>query len=58
MERCEKNNILSFYRFISDGKRLSKDKGDFATFDDAHYVVKITEAILESNKIKKWVKIK
>jgi predicted dehydrogenase len=55
---AEKNNILSFYRFISDGKRLSKDKGDFATFDDAHYVVKITEAILESNKIKKWVKIK
>lgn len=52
-----KNNILSFYKFISEGKQLGKDAHDFATFVEGHYIIKITEAILESNKTKRWVKM-
>ncbi len=54
---AQRNNIYSFYKFIADGKSLEKDKPDFATFDDAHYIIKIIEAILESNKERKWVKV-
>lgn len=55
---AERNNIYSFHKYILDGKKLGKDLCEFATFDDGHYIVKITEAILESSKTKKWVKVK
>jgi len=54
---AERNNIYSFYKYILDGKKLGKDFSDFATFDEAHYIIKLTEAILESNKTKKWIKM-
>jgi len=54
---AERNNIYSFYKYILDGKKLGKDPSDFATFDEAHYIVKLTEAILESNKTKRWIKL-
>lgn len=52
-----KNNIYSFYKFIIDGKSLDKDTPDFATFQDGHYLIKLTEAILKSNEIRQWVKV-
>lgn len=52
-----KNNIYSFYKFIVDGKEIGKDSCDFATFKEGHYILKLTEAILESNKDRKWVKL-
>lgn len=52
-----KNNIYSFYRYIADSKTISKDPCDFATFEDAHYLIKLTEAILKSNETHQWVKV-
>jgi len=54
---AERNNIYSFYKYILDGKKLGKDPSDFATFKEAHYIIKLTEAILESNKTKRWIKL-
>jgi predicted dehydrogenase len=53
-----RNNIYSFYKFIADGKVSGKDPHDFATFDDGHYIILLTEAILKSNESKSWVKVK
>jgi len=52
-----KGNICSFYKFIADGKSLRTDTPVFATFEQAAYTVKLTEAILESNSKKKWITI-
>jgi predicted dehydrogenase len=52
-----KNNVQSFYQFIKDGKNIGKDPCDFATFEEGHYLIKLTEAILKSNETKQWVKI-
>lgn len=49
-----KGNIRAFYRYIENGMQ-----GDhvFATLEDAAYIVKLTEAILESGKSGSWVKV-
>lgn len=52
-----KNNVYSFYKFIIDGKIMGKDACDFATFEEGHNLIKLTEAILESNKTRSWVKV-
>jgi predicted dehydrogenase len=52
-----KNNIYSFYKYISDGKIMGKDPCDFATFEDAAYIIKLTESILISNKTRQWVSV-
>ena len=52
-----KNLFASFYNFIREGKNLKKDKPDFPTFKDGHIENKIVDAILKSNKIKKWVNL-
>jgi predicted dehydrogenase len=52
-----RNNIFAFYQYINDGKRLGKDPCDFATFEEGHYLVKLTEAILYSAKSRQWVKL-
>ena len=54
---AERNNIYSFYKYITDSKKQGKDIPDFATFYDAHYIIKLTEAILESSKTKRWIKV-
>ncbi|CAH0344554.1 Gfo/Idh/MocA family oxidoreductase [Bacillus sp. CECT 9360] len=53
-----KNMMLNYYTFIRDGKDPKTDKGNFATFEDGHLSMCITDAILESNEQQKWVKIK
>jgi len=52
-----KGNIYSFYKYISDGKKLGTDTPDFATLEQAAYIVKLTEAILESNTKRQWIKL-
>lgn len=52
-----KNNVSSFYKFIVDGKKPGVDACDFATFEDGHYMLKLTEAILKSNESRQWVKV-
>lgn len=52
-----KNSIYSFYRYVADRKVRGKDPCDFATFEEALYIIKLTEAILESNKTRGWVRI-
>ncbi len=49
-----KGNMFAFYKYIADGMC-----GDvpFSTLEDAAYVVKLTEAIVDSSKQKKWIKI-
>jgi len=54
---AEKNNIQSFYKYIIDGKEMGKDHQDFASFEEASYILKVVEAILESDKEKKWKKV-
>lgn len=52
-----RNNVMAFYKFIADGKKLGVDTPDFATFDEGHYIIKLTEAIVESSKKRQWVKV-
>ena len=49
-----KGNIYAFYKYLAEEK-----KGDrvFSTLEDAAYVVKLTEKIIESSKLKKWINI-
>jgi predicted dehydrogenase len=50
-------NVYAFYKYVQDGKRLGVDAGDFATFQEGHYLVRLVEAILESNRTRSWVSI-
>ena len=52
-----KNNLQSFYTFIRDKKTPGVDPCDFATFEDGHYLMRITEAILESSRTKQWTDV-
>ena len=52
-----KNNIFAFYKFIGEGRVPGRDPADFATFADGHYIIRLTEAILESNEKRGWVRI-
>lgn len=52
-----KNNLQAFYSFLSDGKRLSDAPCDFATFEDGHYLMRVTEAILKSSRERRWVPV-
>lgn len=52
-----KNNIYSFYKYIRDGKVQGEDPCDFATFENASYIIKLTEAILKSNETRQWVRV-
>ncbi|MEV5027416.1 Gfo/Idh/MocA family protein [Paenibacillus sp. LPE1-1-1.1] len=53
-----KNMMLHFYSFIRDGKDPLKDQANFATFEQGHLSMCITDAILESHSTGKWVKVK
>ncbi|EIJ78112.1 oxidoreductase family, NAD-binding Rossmann fold protein [Bacillus methanolicus PB1] len=52
-----KNMMLQFYTFIRDGKDPLKDQTNFATFEDGHVSMSIIDAIVESHKQQKWVKV-
>lgn len=52
-----KNNIECFYKYLAEGKRLQTDSPNFATFEDADYIIRLTEAIVESNRTHTWVQV-
>ncbi|HWR22537.1 MAG TPA: hypothetical protein VN366_03590 [Feifaniaceae bacterium] len=52
-----KNNLAAFYAFIRAGKRQSEVSCDFATFEDGHYLARVTEAILKSGVERRWVAV-
>lgn len=49
-----KGNMVAFYKYIEDGL---KGEPIFATLEQAAYIVKLTEAIIESSKSKSWIKV-
>ncbi len=51
------NNVKAFYNFIYDGKKPGEDKPVFATFEEAHYIIKLVEAIIKSSERKEWVEL-
>ncbi|MFL6555441.1 MAG: Gfo/Idh/MocA family protein, partial [Bacillus sp. (in: firmicutes)] len=53
-----KNMMSHFYSFIREGKSLKNDKPNFATFEDGHLSMCITDAILQSHQEQKWIKVK
>ncbi|MET1031894.1 Gfo/Idh/MocA family protein [Domibacillus tundrae] len=53
-----KNGMLNFYTFIREDKDPLSDPANFATFEDGHLSMCITDAILESHQQQKWVKVK
>lgn len=52
-----RNNLTAFYRFIKEGKKQKEYPCDFATFEDGHYLMRVTEAIIKSSKERRWVRI-
>ncbi|WP_191565422.1 Gfo/Idh/MocA family protein [Metabacillus idriensis] len=52
-----KNGMLNFYSFIKEGKDPLGDQPNFATFEDGHLSMCITDAILKSNEQQTWVKV-
>jgi len=52
-----RNNLSAFYDFIREGKKPGVDPADFATFDDGHYIMRLTEAILKSSRERRWVSL-
>ena len=52
-----RNNLDAFYGFIRDGKRMGVDPCDFATFEEGHYIMRLTEAVMKSGKERRWVGI-
>ena len=51
------NNIHAFYSYILDGKKRAHDTPDFATFEECHYLNRLTEAILKSSRTKQWIRL-
>lgn len=49
-----KGNFYAFYKFLSDG---AKGEKVFSTLEDAAYIVKLTEKIIESSKQKTWINV-
>lgn len=52
-----KSLFKAVYDFIRDGKNPQKDEIEFPTFVDGHVENKIVDAILRSNKQKKWIQV-
>jgi predicted dehydrogenase len=53
-----KNLFMKVYDFIRQGSDPLRDETEFPTFADGHWENLIIEAILKSNKSKKWVEVK
>jgi len=49
-----KGSFYAFYKFLADGKQGERI---FSTLEDAAYIVKLTEKIIQSSKQKAWINI-
>jgi predicted dehydrogenase len=52
-----KNNIMSFYNYIREGKQERGEAPDFATFAEADRIVRLTEAIVKSSTERRWIAV-
>lgn len=52
-----RNTLDAYYSFIRSGKKQAGEACDFATFEDGHYIAKLTEAILKSAREKRWITV-
>ncbi len=52
-----KNNLTAFYRLIRQGRRPGDASWDFASFDEAEYIIRVTEAIMDSAAKRCWVAV-
>jgi predicted dehydrogenase len=52
-----KNMMNQFYRFILEGKEISREWPSFATFEDGYRAAKIAEAVLESHLTSRWTEV-
>jgi predicted dehydrogenase len=52
---AQKNNVAAFYRYILAGKKQAEAPCDFATFQDAHHIIRVTEAIMDSAREGRWI---
>jgi predicted dehydrogenase len=51
------NLFINVYDFIREGKDPRKHAPDFPTFADGHLENKIVDAVLKSNRSRKWVEV-
>ena len=49
-----KGNFYAFYKFLTEG---AKGERIYSTLEDAAYIVKLTEKIIESSKLKTWINV-
>lgn len=52
-----KNFFADVYDFIRRGRDPVRDRPDFPTFEDGHFEMKLVEAVLKSNREKKWARV-
>ena len=52
-----KNNLQAYYDFILSGKKVGDGQCDFATFEEGHYITRLTEAIIKSGRENRWVSV-
>ncbi|HQT91862.1 MAG TPA: gfo/Idh/MocA family oxidoreductase, partial [Candidatus Kryptobacter bacterium] len=52
-----KNFFGNVYEFIRSKGNPVRERPDFPTFEDGHFEMKLVEAVLKSNKAKKWVHV-
>lgn len=45
-----RNTLEAFYGWIRSERRPGEGAPDFATFEDGHYIMRLTEAILKSGR--------
>lgn len=52
-----KNMMLQYYTFIREGRDPREERPGFATFEDGHMSMCITEAIMQSHQEERWVRV-
>ncbi len=52
-----KNMLLNFYRYIAQGKQPGIDAAPFATFHDGAQIMFVIDAIIDSHRQQRWVKV-
>ena len=52
-----KNLMIDFYSAVDAARRGDMYEASFATFSDAHHITQVVEAIVESDRSERWVKV-
>lgn len=52
-----KNLFINFYEYVRSGRDPRKASQEFPTFADGHWENRVVEAVLRSNRSKKWINV-